>query len=153
MQETHMHPLAFKALRKGQVINQSDVEAITNVRFEKEPRRYQLELMKLRQSIWDNRDDLVAKIQGLGLRVLTDEEADQYLWDEQRKLVDKQKRVAAARARIDRSGFDDLATRVAEQRDLYSTGTALMLNASIRKSEREQLLLAENAGGENALKA
>lgn len=147
MQETHLHPLDFAALEKGQIINHSDVEAITAVKFEKDPRRYQLELMKLRQAIWDNRDDLVAKIQGLGLRILNDDEADQYLWDEQRKLVDKQKRIAKARARIDRSKFDSVATQVAEQRDMFCASTALMLNQAIRKAERDQLLLAEATPG------
>jgi hypothetical protein len=147
MQETHIHPLDFTALQKGQFINHSDVEAITAVRFEKDPRRYQLELMKLRQSIWDNRDDLVAKIEGLGLRILTDEEADQYIWDEQRRLVDKQKRLAKARARIDRTHFDTVATQVAEQRDMFCAGTALMLNQAIRKAERDQLLLGEATPG------
>ena len=143
MNEATLHPLDFKALAKGQFINRSDVEAIIGLKYDKDPRRYQLELMKLRQQIWDNCTELVAKIEGLGLRVLTDREADQYLWDEQRRLIDKQNRISRARARINRAEFTEVEHRVAENRDAYSTGTALLLKQSIRKSERQQLLLAD----------
>jgi len=143
MDVSKLHPLDYSTLRKGQLINQSDAEEIVGFKASKDPRRFQLELMRLRGAIWDNCEELVAKVEGLGIRILTDAEADEYLWTQQCQLIAKQARIARARGRIDRTEFDAIQARTSEMRDLFSAGVANELQKSLRRAQREQAMLAD----------
>jgi len=143
MDVSKLHPLDYSTLQKGQFINQSDAEDIVGFKASENPRRFQLELMRLRGAIWDNCEELVAKVEGLGIRILTDPEADEYLWAQQCHLIAKQARIARARGRIDRTEFDSIQARTSEMRDLFSAGVANELQKSLRRAQREHAMLAE----------
>jgi hypothetical protein len=140
--ETDIHPLDFEALQKGDVIEQSTIEKAYAIRHDDDPDGYRVQgQLRLRAEILSHRGDLLVRTKGRGLVVLTDEQAEEYTVSRHAQLVGATLRNTSTRARIDRSGFDELQQRKAESWDRAMTAQAMDARKSLRAERRRQLLL------------
>lgn len=134
-------PLDFDALQKGDVIPSQKIEKIYQVNLLRDPSKFQLRALGLSQQIHDERPDLLARVDGNTVRVMTDVEAEEWTNTQVVKAVSSIARNAKRRAVIDRGGFDEQQTRVAESRDRAITALAIMTRKQLAKARREEMLL------------
>ena len=134
-------PMDFASLEKGDVISDAQIQRIYLINRMKEPDKYRLKMLTLRDEIERKRPDLLCRSDGHNIRIMTDEEAEQHTWDRIGHAVRSMGRNAQRRAVIDRSEFSGSLTAVAESRDRAATMLALANRKELAKSEREKRLL------------
>lgn len=83
--EVSRFPINVDALKKGDVLNQTEIESITRCRRAENETRYALKLLGLREYIMDvsleeNRP-LICRIKNNSIEILTDEQAVEYTDD------------------------------------------------------------------------
>jgi hypothetical protein len=136
-----LFPLDFEALKKGDVIEQSRIESIYQVKFGTDPTRYRLMQMKLVEIIERERPDLYPRTDRATVRIMEDKEAEAYNCGRHEAHVRGLARDARRRGRINRSEFSDADRRAAESRDLGFAALAAMAKRELVKAEREALML------------
>lgn len=144
MNSNDMFPLDFESLNKGDVITESQLEQIYQLERRKDPDRFRLKMLALREDIERARPDLLCRCDGADVRIMTDQEAEEHTWERFAHAVRSMGRNAKRRAVIDRSAFDDTQTKIAESRDRAATMLALTTRKELAKAEREKRLLAAN---------
>lgn len=140
-----VHPLDFAALNKGDVVPQEHIERIFNLSYNRDPERFRLAMLQLRKQIEERRKDLLVRCKGTRLEILTDHQAEDHTVDRYGKLVAAQLRTTQNRARIDRSGFDELEIKKAESWDRAMTGQALSAQKAVAAERRNQLWLEQGS--------
>lgn len=135
-------PLDFAALEKGTVIPQEQIESIYQVRHATTPDEYHFKAMALSQQIEQERPDLLARVDGLSVRVMTDAEADEVTDKRIDQAVRSIRRNAKRRAVINRDGFSEEQKKIADVRDRNATALMIMTSKQLRAARREKLLLA-----------
>lgn len=138
---TDAFPLDFAALNKGDVVSQDQIESIYQVRYDSEPEQFHFKAMSLMQEIERERPDLLTRVDGLTVRVMTDLEADEVTDKRIEQGVRTIKRNATRRARIDRNGFSEEEKKIADVRDRNATALMIMTSKQLRAARREKLLL------------
>ncbi len=138
--ELEIHPIDFDSLAKDSVLDQSRIESIYNVRKVHAPEAFRLCQLRLREDIERNRSDLLCRIQGDGIRIMTDTEANEHTWTEYGRGVRKISRQARRRCSINHNALDDGERRVAELRDNHVTAQAIMNRRELARFQRDRLL-------------
>jgi hypothetical protein len=136
---SELHPIDFQALTKDSTIDQAQIERIYNVRKQQAPEAYRLCQLRLSHDIEHNRRDLLCRIQGDGIRIMTDSEANEHTWDEYRRGVRKIAKQARRRTAIDAASLPEGERRVAELRDAHVTAQAIMNRKALAKAKRAML--------------
>lgn len=139
---TDAFPLDYEALQKGDVITQERIEAIYQVRYQNDPKQFQFRAMSLIESIESERPDLLARVDGQTVRIMTDIEADEVTNDRIERHVRGIGRNAKRRAVINRDGFSDEQKKISDVRDRNATALMIMTRKQMRAARREKLLLA-----------
>lgn len=148
---SNVHPLDFEALKKGDVISQQQIESIYQVQLVLDADRFRFKAMELMGEIESARDDLLCRIDGGTVRVMTDAEAEEVTWRRIEQSVGTIGRNAKRRAAIVRDEFDDQQRKVAESRDLHATFLMVATRKQLQKARREELLLGpKSSDGEAA---
>jgi hypothetical protein len=137
-----MYPLDFDTLKKGDVIAETQLEQIYQVNRRKEPDKFRLKMLTLREDIERARPDLLCRCDGADVRVMTDQEAEEHTWERIGHAVRSMGKNTKRRAVINRSGFDDVQMKTAESRDRASTMLALSTRKVLARANREARLLA-----------
>lgn len=134
MANPERYPLDFDALQKGQYI---DCETLTHI-FGVQPGTslFSLETMKLKQRIECERADLIARGEGQGLRILTDEEAGPYLHSRMASHVRGLAKTSQKRSRIDPNELDEDQRRVHESENRIAASVAIAARQAMRKQLR-----------------
>lgn len=140
-----IHPLDFDALVKDTTISMAQVERIYNVRCATSPEAFRLCLLRLKEDIERNRSDLLCRVHGNDIRIMTDAEANDHTWDEYRRGVRKIAKQAKRRCAIDHGKLETADRRVAELRDAHITAQAIMNRRELAKFAREKLLAGDIA--------
>jgi hypothetical protein len=153
MADSELHPLDFDALRKDSVIDQAEIERIFNVRKKQAPDAFQLCQLRLSQDIERNRRDLLVRIQGDSIRIMTDSEANEHTWKEYRRGVRKIAKQARRRSAIASAELPEAERRVAELRDQHITVQAIMNRRALAKAQRDMLIGAGHVDQEHLLGA
>jgi len=143
-----LFPVDFSILNKGDVFTQIQIERIYNVRYSTNPNDYHFRAMSLMQDIEQERPDLLVRIDGLSVRVMTDVEADDITDKRIAQAVRSIGRNAKRRSVINREHFSNDERRVSEVRDRNATALMLMTSKQLRASQREKLMLSSAAASE-----
>jgi hypothetical protein len=138
---SEIFPLDFEGLEKGDVVPCEKIERIYQISHLTDPLAYQLKTLALSKQISDERPDLLARVEGLTVRVMTDLEAEEWTHAQATRAVASIARNARRRAVIDRSEFSEEEKRVAESRDRTITALALMTRKELARARRDELLL------------
>lgn len=147
---TDAFPLDFTALEKGAVIPQEQIESIYQVRHAADPEQFHFKAMALSQEIERERPDLLTRVDGLSVRVMTDAEADDVTDRRIEHGARAIARNAKRRARINRDGFSDEQKKIADIRDRNATALMIMTSKQLRAARREKLLLSASSEREAA---
>lgn len=100
------------------------------------------------QDIEQERPDLLARIDGLSVRIMLDIEADDITNKRVEQAVRSIRRNAKRRSVINREGFSNDERRVSEVRDRNATALMIMTSKQLRASQREALMLSSAAATE-----
>lgn len=130
-------PVDFDTLEKDQEIPREAIERAYEVKRKDNPDGYRLALLRLKNEIESHRPDLLIRIRGDHLRVMTDREAEDHTWEQGRKAVSMLGKSSRRRAAIMRDGFNDSERRAGEARDSHLQGLALMARRLLIKADRD----------------
>lgn len=152
MAETEKYPLDFDALEKGQYIDAETLTHIFNVR--PGTQLFSLKTMQLKMRIECERADLIARGEGQGIRILTDEEAGPYLHGRMEAHVRGLAKTSQKRSRIDPNALTPEQRAMHESENRIGASVAVAARQAMRKQLRIEALqgykrLPEVAGQEN----
>lgn len=142
MNTSDRYPLDFDALHKGDCIPCDQIERIYQVNHRTDLTSFQFKALELSQNIHRERPDLLARVDGYSVRIMTDAEAEEWTYAQTRKAVASIARNARRRAVINRDQFTDEQRRVAESRDRSVTALAIIASKNLAKQRREELLMS-----------
>lgn len=111
---TERFPLDFETLKKGDYIEPAMIERICG--FKSHTAAYQFGLLKLQADIQDHCEGFVVKQEKLGLRILKDLEASEYLGDMNRRRYRAIGRSNVLLGKVDQEVLTDAQRREHERR-------------------------------------
>ena len=139
MAESKLHPLDFQALRAGQLLTQKEVEDAVGVPNSEASvpayKKYRLKMLTLIQQIHTARQDLVAKNEGEGIRLLTDPEKVKYARKQGDIGVRKLGNAVKVNTRVDPKMLD-AAQKEEWERGLLRDGLRLLVAQEADKSRK-----------------
>lgn len=144
----NQYPIDFDALEKGQYIEPELISERLCVPLS-DQKQYQFKLLRLKAQIESERPDLVTKGEGLGIRVLTDEEASPYLNTRLESHLRGIARTNLRRSRIDKNNLNEAQRKTCESEDRIAAATLI----AMRQAHRKQLRLEAERGYARALPA
>lgn len=128
------YPLDFDALQKGEWLETAELEEALGVTMA-DGAKWNFALMGLRSQI-ERESGIVCRIDHDRIRLMTDTEADEYLYRQGERSVSKLVRVTRSRALIDRGSMTDQEKRVAASRDTVMMATATAARMTLRRQRR-----------------
>lgn len=130
--KTEVYPLDFQAIKKGDSIGASRIERITGCVAGSQ--KYQLAALALRERIMTERPEVVATISGHDIRILTDEEATDYIDRTNQQRLRSIGRYNRRLVQVDTTGFDSDLRRKHERRVIVNSAMYL---AAVQARRRE----------------
>jgi hypothetical protein len=134
--QTQFHPLDYETLKKGDYITPEQAQEITGKKMN-DP-KFPLALLNLKERIrremQAQRRPITAKVEQLGIRILSDPEASNYNDKQASSALRKLGRSVKRLLQVDQRNLDDGETKVHERRIVTWSKTYQAAKASRRES-------------------
>lgn len=142
----------FQSLTKGSIVPQELIESHIGIRFRDDPLGYQLRTLRLRDEI-EGIVKFYTRIDGLQIRVLTDQEA--LIWTERsnRRGANAIRKAHKRHAQVDVSKLNDEEKRQYETTGLSIAANVLALEAVKRERDQARVIAAAIQGDDARITA